>query len=61
MISPLTPFSFASDFLKSEEIAKFDAAVNKKKSIGAIRTTPRIKKYMKVLDDKFKLRYKILF
>jgi len=40
------------------QIAKFDAAVNKKKTEGAVKT---IKKYMKVLDDKFKLRYKILF
>jgi len=40
------------------QIAKFDAAINQKKTVGAVKT---IKKYMKVLDDKFKLRYKILF
>jgi len=40
------------------QIANFDAAVRKKKTVGAIKT---IKRYMDVLDARFKQRYKLLF
>lgn len=41
-------------------IAKFDSERNngKKKALGAVKT---IKKYMNVLDARFKQRYKLLF
>jgi hypothetical protein len=40
------------------QIATFDAAVRKKKTVGAIKT---IKRYMNLLDARFKQRYKLLF
>ena len=39
-------------------IAQFDAAVNRKKSSGAIKN---IKKYMNLLDARFKIRHQNLF
>jgi hypothetical protein len=40
------------------QIANFDATCSKKKTVGAIKN---IKKYMNLLDDRFKQRYKLLF
>jgi len=40
------------------KIAQFDQANRKKKALGVIKT---IKKYLNLLDDRFKQRYKLLF